>query len=196
LPKKENKYIIKTILCSLEDIKMQHKEILSLFEAFIKSNDTFIEKFKEYLRDKNMTITKFCDVSGIPESTIYKIMSDPTKDFRVSTFRQMIQEVMNLEGHENGASTIGIITTRHALDAVGRNFSINGKDIQIKEYPATTIEEEIIQGVRAEREGVAGIICGPVAATTMEKIVNIPVISIHFEEKLLVDAITNISKKL
>jgi predicted transcriptional regulator len=172
---------------------MQYKELLT---QFIDSNEAFINKFKEFLREKDLTITKFCELSGISESTIYKIMSDPTKDFRVSTLRQIIQEVMKLEGLEDSGNTIGIITTRQALDAVGRNFSINGKEIKIREYPATTIEEEIIQGVRAEREGVSGIICGPVAATTMEKIVNIPVISIHFEERLLMDAITNISKKL
>ena len=91
---------------------------------------------------------------------------------------------------------IAIITTREALCMINRKLKIGKKEVRIKEYPATTIEEEIIRGVTAEKEGVKGIICGPIAATTLERIVNIPVIGFRFDERLLLDAMGNLMRKV
>ena len=99
----------------------------------------------------------------------------------MSTFRQIIETVKRVEGYRRG-NVIGIITTRGALDTIDGSFEIGGKRIKVNEYPATTIEEEIIQGVRAEKEGVKGLICGPIAATTLEKVVDIPITALRFEE--------------
>jgi predicted transcriptional regulator len=144
----------------------------------------------------NLTIKGFCKKTGIPESTIYKIMSNEKKDFRISTFRNIIQETKKLEGISKNKTIVGIITTRGALDSINRFISINKKEIYIKEFPATTIEEEIIMGIQAERQGVNGIICGPIAATTLEKVVNIPIISIQFEGKMLLESIEKLSAKI
>ena len=167
-----------------------------LLRSLIKSNQAFIATFKELLFKHNMTVTDFCEKTKIPESTAYKILSDPQKDFRVSTLRNLIHAVQKLEGTLNEGTVFGIITTRGALDLVNRRIRLFNKDIIIKEYPATTIEEEIIQGIRAEREGVSGIICGPIAATTLEKVVNIPVITIRFERRLLMESIEKLLSKI
>jgi predicted transcriptional regulator len=167
-----------------------------LLLSLIESNEGFVSIFKKILFEQKMTVLEFCKSTGIPESTVYKIMSNPEKDFRVSTLRQIIKAIRKMEGVQLDETTIGIITTRGALDFISRAITYENKQIRVKEYPATTIEEEIIQGVRAEREGVKGIICGPVAATTLEKVVNIPVIAIRFEERLLMDAIRNLAKKI
>ena len=79
---------------------------------------------------------------------------------------------------------------------ISRRLRIGEKELKLKEYPATTIEEEMIQGITAEREGVKGIICGPIAATTLEKIVDIPVIALRFEEGLLLDAVSKLMRKV
>jgi len=168
----------------------------NLFRSLIKSNQAFIATFKELLFKHNLTVTDFCDKTKIPESTAYKILSNPQKDFRVSTLRNIIHAVQKLEGTLNEGIVVGIITTRGALDLVNRRIHLFNKDIIIKEYPATTIEEEIIQGIRAEREGISGIICGPIAATTLEKVVNIPVITIRFERNLLMDSIEKLLRKI
>jgi len=91
---------------------------------------------------------------------------------------------------------MGIITTKEALDYISKSVKVKEKTIKIKEYPANTIEEEIIQGINAQKDGVKGIICGPVAATTLEKVVDIPVISIRFEKKLLLKCIENMANKI
>lgn len=167
-----------------------------LMWALVESNEEFIKSFKEMLFQQNLTITDFCKKTNIPESTIYKIMSNPDKDFRISTFRNIIQKVKKIEGIHTHETTIGIITTRGALNSINRKIRLQQKEIIVKEFPATTIEEEIIQGIRAEREGVNGLICGPIAATTLEKVVNIPVMSIQFEKKLLLQSLENILNKI
>ncbi len=167
-----------------------------LMWSLVESNEQFIKMFKEMLFQQNLTITDFCKKTNIPESTIYKIMSNPDKDFRISTFRNIIQQVRKMEGIHPNETTIGIITTRGVLDSINRKIRLNNKDIIVKEFPATTIEEEIIQGIRAERERVNGLICGPIAATTLEKVVNIPVMSIQFERRLLLQSLENILYKM
>jgi predicted transcriptional regulator len=167
-----------------------------LLAGLIESNEQFVKKFREILFDKKITIKEFCENTKIPESTVYKIISNPKKDFRISTLRLIFKAIDQIEGKKLEVTTIGIITTRGALDNISSLIKMDNKEINIKEYPATTIEEEIIQGVKAEREGVKGIICGPIAATTIEKVVNIPVISLQFKESSLNDAIKNISKKI
>ena len=156
--------------------------------------DEFGERLEQAISRLGLNIKEFAKESGIPESTLYKIISGK-KDFRISTLKRIIGTVREIEELES-EFTIAIITTRQALDMVTRKLSIDGREVRIKEYAATTIEEEIIQGITAEKEGVKGIICGPIAATTLEKVVDIPVVALHFDEKPLADAMGRLMKKI
>ena len=157
------------------------------------------EDFGEVLKDTigklGKNIKEFSEESGIPKSTLYKIVSNEEKDFRRSTLKQIVETVKQLEGYGR-ENVIGIITTRGALDMIGRSFEFGGKVVKINEYPATTIEEEIIQGIRAEKEGVRGLICGPIAATTLEKVVDIPIVALRFEEGPLISSIKRLMEKI
>jgi predicted transcriptional regulator len=168
----------------------------ALTEKIMISNEDFILELKKILIEKNMTALDFSKKTKIPESTLYKILSNPKKDFRISTLRQIINTVREMEESRLKGYNIAIITTREALDSISKSIKVKDKTIKIKEYPANTIEEEIIQGIHAQKEGVKGIICGPVAATTIEKVVDIPVISIKFDRELLIKSIKNISNKI
>ena len=158
-------------------------------------SDDFGELLKETLNNLGMSIRDFSEETEIPASTLYKIISDGQKDFRRSTLRHIIQGVKRLEGGRE-ENVLGIITTRTALDTIGRTIEIDGGAVNIQEFPATTIEEAIIQGVRAEKVGVKGIICGPIAATTLERAVDIPITAFRFDEELLLDAIAKLVEKL
>jgi predicted transcriptional regulator len=172
---------------------MYYKDLIN---AGIRSNEAFVDNFQKWLRRNGFSISTFCFESQISESTMYKILSNPKKDFRISTFRQILKAVKKLDGHQIEGATVAIITTRGTLDELSRKVNIQGKELRVKEYPATTIEEEIIRGIHAEHEGVKGIICGPVAAATLEKVVSIPVIGLRYEERLVMDALRNIAKKI
>lgn len=166
---------------------------LELLKSSLDGN--FGEKMKETISRLGKNIKEFSEECGVPKSTLYKIISEEGKDFRVSTLRQIIETVKRLEGYGR-ETVIGIITTRGALDTIGGSFEIGGKEVKVNEYPATTIEEEIIQGVRAEKEGVKGLICGPIAATTLEKVVDIPITALRFEEGPLINSIRRLVEKI
>ena len=166
---------------------------LELLHSIIENN--FEEKLKDAITKLGMTIGEFAEVSQIPKGTLYKIISGERKDFRISTLRQIIRTVKKMEGYEH-EFIIGVVTARGALDSIGKTVKIGNKEIKIKEFPATTIEEEIIQGIRAQKEGVKGLICGPIAATTLEKVVDIPIVSLRFEEGPLANAIKRLAEKI
>jgi predicted transcriptional regulator len=166
---------------------------LELLKSCIKDN--FGEQLKDALNVLGMSIKEFSEESGIPASTLYKIISEEQKDFRRSTLKQIIDCIKRLEGVDQD-TVLGIITTRTALDTIGRTIKLDGDSVTIQEFPATTIEEAIIQGVRAEKVGVKGIICGPIAATTLEKVVDVPITAFRFEEGLVLDAILKLAEKL
>ncbi len=155
----------------------------------------FGEKLKNTISNMGITIKEFSEKSGVPEGTIYKIISDEDRDFRKSTLISIINYIKAFEGYISN-NIIGIITTREALDTIGKEVKIGKRSFIVKEFPATTIEEEIIKGIRAEKEGVNGLICGPIAATTLEKIVDIPIAALRFEEGPLMNSINNLVKKI
>jgi len=166
---------------------------LELLKSSLGRN--FGRRLKETISRLDKNIKEFSEECGVPKSTLYKIVSEEEKDFRLNTLRQIIEAVKRLEGYGH-ETVIGIITTRGALDTIGRSIKVGGKEVRVNEYPATTIEEEIIQGVRAEKEGVNGLICGPIAASTLEKVVDIPVATLRFEEGPLINSIRRLIKKI
>ena len=166
---------------------------LELLKSSMHGN--FGERLKETVSRLGKNIKEFSEECGVPTSTLYKIVSDQKKDFRMSTLRQIVETVKRLEGYDH-ETVIGIITTRGALDMIGGSFEFGGKKVKVNEYPATTIEEEIIQGIRAEKEGVKGLICGPIAATTLEKVVDIPITALRFEEGPLVNSMKRLVGKV
>ncbi len=158
---------------------MDGKEVMW---TILSSNEEYISAVRKLLAERKHTMLDLSRASDIPESTLYKIMADPRKDFRISTFRALMNGVLKLEDYvdDRDRNIIAVISSREALDNLGKNVELHGRIFTIKEYPATSIEEEIIQGVRAEREGALGILCGPVAATTISKVVRIPVVALRF----------------
>ena len=49
------------------------------------------------------------------------------------------------------------------------------KSLKVKEYPAQTMEDAIIAAVMAERDGALAVVCAPIIAPTIEKLLAIPV---------------------
>ena len=61
------------------------------------------------------------------------------------------------------------------VDNLPRSVDHDGIKVSVREYPVTTVEDAIIAAVRAERDGAMGVVCAPVVAPTVEKILSIPV---------------------
>lgn len=162
-----------------------------------ESNSDFISNLRKMMKDEGLTINELSQAANIPKSTLYKIMSDPEKDFRISTFRMIINGMEKILGFKDKKeeNIIAVITSKEALDSMETFIDIEGKTIKVKEFSALTIEDEIIQGINAERMGAKGILCGPVAANTLEKVVRIPVMSLRFESDTIIKGLKKLTYK-
>jgi predicted transcriptional regulator len=128
-----------------------------------------------------MSVGEFSAHSGIPASTLYKILSGE-RDPNLRTFRRILSTIRAIEGA--GAKTkqkfIAIVGTRSVLDEIAQmSISVGTRTIDIKEYAITSIEEAIISAIQAERDGAAALVCAPIVSSTVEKVVTIPVATIR-----------------
>ena len=128
-----------------------------------------------------MSIGDFSERSGIPASTLYKILSGE-RDPNLRTFRRILSTIKAIEGADTKTKQkfIAIVGTRSVLDEIEQmSISVGTQSIDIKEYAVTGIEEAIISAIQAERDGAAALVCAPIVSSTIEKVVTIPVATIR-----------------
>ena len=154
----------------------------------------FGDELEQAIHDQNLTIKEFAEKYNISESNIYKITSGENTNFGVQTLRKLIDALQKEEGYHR--PTVGLITTRSACDRAPSKLTVNDTVYNIKPLPANSIEEEIIKGVNAERDGVDAILCGPIAATTIEKVVRIPVGGLQFDEDLMNTSLESLIRRI
>ena len=128
-----------------------------------------------------LSIGEFSERSGIPASTLYKILSGE-RDPNLRTFHRILTTIRELErkGAEQKRKFIAIIGTRGVLDEIEQMTITAGTEtIDIREYAVTGIEEAIVESIQAERDGAAALVCAPIVSSTVEKVVTIPVATIR-----------------
>ena len=121
----------------------------------------------------HMTLNEFCQASGISQSTLYKVM-EGEREPNLRTVRQVVKAIRLLKTDED-SRFIAIIAASTALENVPTTIEVNGMKVNVHEYPVMTLEDAIIAAVRAERDGALGLVCAPIVAPTVEKILSIPV---------------------
>lgn len=154
---------------------------LSLWEdvlwSSLESNEAFRKALKKALKESRMDAKQFSKISGVSESSLYKILSGRRANPRLSTYRKIVKTLRRLEGFEEKAEPfIAVIAARPTLDAIETRYIHIGKHaIPLREYAATSIEDVIVAAVRAQQEGAKAIVCAPIVSTTVEKVVKVPV---------------------
>ncbi|MBC7108474.1 MAG: transcriptional regulator [Methanomassiliicoccales archaeon] len=146
-----------------------------LIAGILRGEGGFREALKKVLEeDLQMSVPEFCAKTGLSMSTIYKIMQE-RREPNLRTVRSIILAVRKLEKHPTG-NFIAVIASRPVLEKIEeRTIKIGDKNIRVKEYPAATMEEAIISAVRAEKDGALAVVCAPIVAPTVEKILSVPV---------------------
>ncbi|MEM2944123.1 MAG: helix-turn-helix domain-containing protein [Methanomassiliicoccales archaeon] len=146
-----------------------------LISGMLRSEGGFRESLRKIIEeDLQVSVSEFCERTGLSMSTIYKIMQGH-REPNLRTVRSIVMAVRKLEKHPAG-NFIAIIASRPVLEKIEERFvKIGGKNIKVKEYPASTMEEAIISAVNAERDGALAVVCAPIIAPTVEKILSIPV---------------------
>ncbi len=65
------------------------------------------------------------------------------------------------------------------LDKIEKtSIKTNGDEIKLKEYTANTIDEVVFSSLQAEKDGATALICAPTISSTIENIIDIPVVTI------------------
>jgi len=160
-----------------------------IFYDSLDRKKTLHDILRQVTAKLDISIKDLAKQAGIPKSSLYKIMSGERRDPLMSTILNLIRTVRQIEeGQNKNGNFIAVITTRPFLEDLNR-FKIKKKNLFLKGYPAADIEEGLIQGICAERDNAKAIVCGPITAHTLEKIVKIPVISLRVEDIQINNAI-------
>ena len=140
----------------------------------LKEEGGFQKALKDILENElNMTVNEFCRLTGVSQSTMYKILEEK-REPNLRTVRMIIKAVKSVSEPDSN-DYIAVIASHIVFENLQRTIDVNGRTVLLKEYPVATVEDAIIAAVRAERDGALAIICAPIVAPTVEKIVSIPV---------------------
>jgi predicted transcriptional regulator len=170
-----------------------------LIKAAIESNEAFIKEFQRIIKDElHMTAAEFIEKSGIPASTIYKLLS-AHRELNINTLRRIISVLRKMERkpEDNQKSGfIAVIAARPVLDLITeKKLKVGDHLLTIREYSATSMEEAIVAAIKAERDGAKAVVCAPIVSTTIEKVLRIPVTIIMPRDSLF-QAIETAARKL
>jgi Predicted transcriptional regulator with an HTH domain len=92
---------------------------------------------------------------------------------------------------------IAVIAAKFLLEDIeGTKVTVNGNDYRIRGYSANSLEDCLAAAARARDEGASGIVCAPVLASLIEKIVDIPVAIMKPEMSAVENAVHAIAKRL
>jgi predicted transcriptional regulator len=151
----------------------------------------FRTALEEELARRNMTIKELADQAGIPAATLYKLTSGEG-DVRLSTVKKIVQVL-----EPKIPAFIAVIAAKFLLDEIeGQEIAIRGRSYHIRGYTANSIEECIIAAVTAEKDGAAGIICAPILASMIEKIVDVPVAIMKPKAATVMDAMDVVARRI
>jgi predicted transcriptional regulator len=151
----------------------------------------FTTALNEELKRKDMTVKELADLTGLPASTLYKVTLGE-RDPRLSTIKKIVAVL-----EPPRSRFIAIIAAKFLLDSLEvREIETNGRKFPIQGYSANSLEECIVAAARAEKDGAAGIICAPILASIVEKIVDVPVGMLRPDLSVVDDAISSVLKKI
>lgn len=157
---------------------VQADPIDRLMRAALASDEEFVQALDDLLRrDLRISIRELSEASGIAQSSLYKILHG-RRSPNLSTLRAIIRAMRKFY-HAGEGEFIGLIVARSVLDTIEeRTMDVENRRVKVREYPVHTMEDAIVAGVRAEREGAVAIVCAPIVSSVIEQLVHIPVATI------------------
>jgi predicted transcriptional regulator len=166
-----------------------------LLDAAMISNETFVERFKLAMKQLGISNKALSEGSGIPLSTINKVLCQK-RDLRCSTLRAMMKFI-KAKTITKADIVIGIIGTRSALDTLTKHqIAVKGKKILLREYPSSSIEDVILNAIKAERERVNGLVCATIVANLICKFIKVPIMSVKLDESNMLDSVALLVDKI
>ena len=146
----------------------------------------FKAALQEEIDRKGVSIRELAERAGVPAATLYKITSGE-RDPRFSTVQAIVNALQPPEG-----DFVAIIAAKFLLDEIETDDS----GVRVRGYPAYTMEECIVSAVRAEKDGALGIVCAPILASMIERIVEIPVVIMKPRNDTIIEAVRTLGKRI
>ena len=145
-----------------------------LIAGMLKEEGGFQKALRSMLNDElEISLRECWVVVGLSPSTMYKVLEEK-REPNIRTIRKVVKALRELTG-PMGDHFIAIIASNVSMDGLPEVTQVSGKTVPLREYPVNTVEDAIIAAVRAERDGALAVICAPIVAPTIEKILTIPV---------------------
>jgi len=145
-----------------------------LVSGMLREEGGFQKALRRILDNElKMTVNVFCQLTGISQSTMYKILEEK-REPNLRTIRSIYRAIIMISNSPKN-QFIAIIASHHMLQNLNKEVDIAGRTVFLREYPVSTVEDAIISAVRAERDGALGVVCAPIVAPTIERILTIPV---------------------
>ncbi len=152
--------------------------VQDLISSMLRDEGGFQKAFNDILTNElKMSLNEFCRTTGMSQSTMYKILEEH-REPNLRTVRQIIKAINRISSKDS-EKFLAVIASPRFMEGLPRsvNTEANGQ-ISIREYPVSTVEDAIIAAVRAERDGALALICAPIVANTIEKIISIKVYTV------------------
>ena len=166
-----------------------------LVHNMLREEGAFQKSFRSILDEElNMSLVDLCRESGVSQSTMYKILEED-REPNLRTIRQVVKALNRLYD-EGGKKFVAVIASPTFIESIPVSLkTADGRDIDVREYAVCSVEDAIIASVRAERDGALAVVCAPIIAPTIEKILSIIVSPIMAYESV-VKALDDVSKRL
>ncbi len=152
--------------------------VQDLISSMLRDEGGFQKAFNDILSNElKMSLNEFCRTTGMSQSTMYKILEEH-REPNLRTVRQIIKAINRITTKDS-EKFMAVIASPRFMEGLPRSVDTeaNGQ-ISIREYPVSTVEDAIIAAVRAERDGALALICAPIVANTIEKIISIKVYTV------------------
>jgi predicted transcriptional regulator len=164
---------------------MQKRLSDQLLRSLTDKSGDFSDRLRRIIKeDFDMDLQRFAKRAGVASSTLYKIVSEGRAP-NLRTLRAIVRCIDDIEGKARG-EFIAVIAARSVLDRIEeRTVDIDNRKIQVREYPASTIEDAIVAAIRAEDEGARAVVCAPIVSSTVERVVHVPIVTIAPKESVL-----------
>jgi predicted transcriptional regulator len=144
--------------------------------AMMEDADAFPAALRAVLKeDLKVSVVEFAEASGIPQPTIYKLLSGEHEP-NLRTVRMCVRAIIALEGGRTGGFVAVVAPpptlSRLALDRIGRETGA-----VLRPYSASTAEDAVVAGVWAEREGAVAVVAGPLESASLRRALTVDVVA-------------------
>lgn len=147
-----------------------------LMRSMLEDAEAFPAALRAVLKeDLKVSVIEFAEASGIPQPTIYKLLSGEHEP-NLRTVRMCVRAIIALEGGRS-QGFIAVVAPPSTLSRLALDRLAKEAGAPMREYSAATVEDAIVSGVWAERDGALAIVTGPLEAGYLRRAVTIDVLA-------------------